>query len=31
MGKIIDNVCKWMVDIANDNSHGYSQDSDKRK
>lgn len=30
MGKIIDAVCKWMVDIANDNSHGYSQDSKKR-
>ena len=30
MGKIIDSVCDWMVKIANDNSHGYSQDSKKR-
>lgn len=30
MGKIINAVCEWMVGIANDNSHGYSQDANKR-
>lgn len=30
MGKKIDKVCEWLVNIANDNSHGYSQDSKKR-
>lgn len=30
MGTKIDKVCEWLVNIANDNSHGYSQDSKKR-
>lgn len=30
MGKKIDAVCDWLVSIANDNSHGYSQDANKR-
>lgn len=30
MGKKIDAVCDWLVKIANDNSHGYSQDAKKR-
>lgn len=30
MGKKIDKVCEWLVNIANDNSHGYSQDKNRR-
>lgn len=30
MSELIERVCSWMVAIANDNSHGYSQDSKKR-
>ena len=30
MSELIERVCSWMVAIANDNSHGYSQDSAKR-
>ena len=30
MGKTINKVCDWLVNIANDNSHGYSQDANKR-
>lgn len=30
MGAKINKVCDWLVNIANDNSHGYSQDANKR-
>ena len=30
MGKKIDRACEWLVNIANDNSHGYSQDKTRR-
>lgn len=30
MGVKINKVCDWLVNIANDNSHGYSQDANKR-
>lgn len=30
MGQKINKVCDWLVNIANDNSHGYSQDANKR-
>lgn len=30
MSDLIERVCSWMVAIANDNSHGYSQDQKKR-
>lgn len=30
MSELIERVCSWMVAIANDNSHGYSQDQKKR-
>lgn len=30
MGQTINKVCDWLVNIANDNSHGYSQDANKR-
>lgn len=30
MGQKINKVCDWMVKIANDDSHGYSQDGKKR-
>ena len=30
MGQKINKVCEWLVNIANDNSHGYSQDANKR-
>ena len=26
MGKIIDNAVNWLINLANDNSHGYSQE-----
>ena len=30
MGKKIDRACEWLVNIAYDNSHGYSQDKNRR-
>ena len=30
MGKKIDRACEWLVSIANDDSHGYSQDKNRR-
>lgn len=30
MGQTINKVCDWLVNIANDNSHGYSQDANRR-